>query len=326
MADDRPLVAVTFPLGRNRMAELFGEEVRAQTVAGLPDGDRARTLGAADALLVWNWRRELRPEEGPALGARFVQLLPAGADQLPFDQLPSGAIVASNVGAYAEPMAEHVLAMALGLLKRLPQGHAKLAAGVWDQSASSQWVRGAVCGILGFGGIGKATARLMRAVGVRVHAVNTSGRTDEPVEFVGTLDDLDVVLSAADVLVIALPLTRRTRGLLGARELGLMKPTAVLVNVARAAILDEAALYEHLRAHPEFSAGIDAWWVEPFGSGEFRVDHPFFDLPNVLGSPHNSALVPGIVEEATRRAATNVLRFLRGEPVTGIVLAEDYVG
>jgi phosphoglycerate dehydrogenase-like enzyme len=326
MADDRPLVAVTFPLGRNRMAELFGEEVRAQTVAGLPDGERARTLGAADALLVWNWRRELRPEEGPALGARFVQLLPAGADQLPFDQLPSGAIVASNVGAYAEPMAEHVLAMALALLKRLPQGHAKLAAGVWDQSASSQWVRGAVCGILGFGGIGKATARLMRAVGVRVHAVNTSGRTDEPVEFVGTLDDLDAVLSAADVLVIALPLTRRSRGLLGARELGLMKPTAVLVNVARAAILDEAALYEHLRAHPEFSAGIDAWWVEPFGSGEFRVGHPFFDLPNVLSSPHNSALVPGIVEEATRRAAANVLRFLRGEPVTGIVLAEDYVG
>src|SRR6266542_4009237 len=290
MADDRPLVAVTFRLGRDQLAELFGDEVRAEAVVELPEEERARTLAAADALLVWDWRREFHPDEGPTLGTRFVQLLSAGADQLPFDQLPPKAVIASNVGAYAEPMAEHALAMSLALLKRLPEGHAKLAAGVWDQSTPSRWVRGAVCGILGFGGIGKATGRLMRALGVRVHAINTS---------------------------------RRTGGLIGARELGLMKPRAVLVNVARGRIVDQAALYEHLRAHPEFSAGIDAWWVEPFGSGEFRVEHPFFELPNLLGSPHNSALVPGILDEATRRAAANVLRFVRGEPVTGVVRAED---
>jgi phosphoglycerate dehydrogenase-like enzyme len=326
MADDRPLVAVTFPLERDQLAGLFGDEVRAESVVGVSEEERARTLGAADALLVWNWRREFRPGEGPMLDARFVQLLSAGADQFPFDQLPSKAIVAGNVGAYAEPMAEHVAAMSLALLKRLPQGHAELAAGVFDQSTPNRWVRGSVCGILGFGGIGKATGRLMRALGLRLHAVNTSGGTDEPVEFVGTLDDLDAVLAAADVLVIALPLTLRTRGLIGARELGLMKPTAVLVNVARGAIVDEDALYEHLRTHPEFLAGIDAWWSEPFGSGQFRVDHPFFELPNLLGSPHNSGVLPGVTEEATRRAAANVLRFLRGEPVTGTVRAEDYVG
>jgi phosphoglycerate dehydrogenase-like enzyme len=325
MADAPPLVAVTFPLGRERLAELFGDEVRAETVAGLPGEERARTLEAADALLVWNWRQELGPEEAAPLGARFVQLVSAGADQLPFDQLPHKAVVASNVGAYAAPMAEHALAMALALLKRLPQGHAKLAAGVFDQSTPNRWARGAVCAILGFGGIGKATGRLMRSLGFRIHAVNTSGRTDEPVEFVGTLDDLDAVLAAADVLVIALPLTVGTRELIGARELGLMKPTAILVNVARGAIVDEDALYEHLRTHPEFSAGIDAWWTEPFGSGEFRVEHPFFELPNLLGSPHNSALVPGIIDEATTLAAANVLRFLRGEHVTGIVRAEDYI-
>jgi phosphoglycerate dehydrogenase-like enzyme len=324
MAEDGPLVAVTFPLDRDRLTELFGDGVRAEPAAGLSDAERARVLGAADALLVGNWRRELRPGEGPTLDVRFVQLLSAGADSLPFEQLPRGAVVASNVGAYAEPMAEHALAMALALRKRLPEGHAKLAAGVWDQSTPTHWMRGSVCAILGFGGIGKATSRLMRALGVRVHAINTSGRTDEPVEVVGTLDDLDTVLAAADVLVIALPLTRRTRGLIGRRELGLMKPTATLVNVARGAIVDEAALYERLRAHPDFTAGIDAWWVEPFSSGEFRVDHPFFELPNVLGSPHNSAVVPGIMDHATERAAGNVLRFLRGEPVTGIVRAEDY--
>lgn len=325
MGERRPLVAVTFPADKDGLAELLGRAAGVETVADLPDPERARTLQAASVVFAWNWRNELRPSEGPALGARFVQLLSAGADHLPFDQLPPNAVIASNAGAYAEPMAEHAVAMALALLKRLPRHHAQLAAGIWDQSSFNRPVRGAVGAILGFGGIGKATGRLLRALGAHVHAVNTSGRTDEPVEFVGTLGDLDAVLAAADVLLIALPLTRRTRGLIGARELGLMKPTAVLVNVARGAIVDEAALYEHLRTHPEFAAGIDAWWVEPFGGGEFRVDHPFFELPNVLGSPHDSALVPGIIEEATMRAAANILRFLRGEAVTGVVRAEDYV-
>jgi glycerate dehydrogenase len=324
MSDGRPLVVATFPVDKDALANDLGGAVEVQAVTGLPEDQRARTLRAADVILALNWRTELRPDEGPALGVRFVQLLSAGADHLPFDQLPPQAQVASNAGAYAAPMAEHAVAMALALMKRLPQNSAKLAAGVWEQSFT-RWVNGAVWGILGFGGIGTAVGRLVRALGGRVHGINASGRTDEPVEFVGTLDDLDTVLAAADVVVISLPLTQRTRDLIGRRELELMKPSAILVNVARGAIVGEAALYDHLQSHPEFSAAIDAWWVEPFGAGEFRLDDPFFELPNLLGSPHNSALVPGVLEEATRRAATNILRFLRGERVTGLVRAEDYL-
>jgi phosphoglycerate dehydrogenase-like enzyme len=308
------------------MVELLGDAASVEMVGDLAGQDRGRVIRLADVLFVWNWAREVRPGEGRRSKARLVQLISAGADHLPFDQVPAGAVIAGNAGAYAEPMAEHVVAMTLALLKRLPQNHAKLAVGEWDQFSFSRTLRGSVCGILGFGGIGKATGRLMRALGSRVHAINTSGRSDEPAEFMGTLDDLDEVLSASDVVVVALPLTRHTRGLIGRRELGLMKPNAILINVARGDIVDEEALFEHLRSHSDFSAGIDAWWVEPFGSGEFRVDHPFFDLPNVLGSPHNSALVPGILEEAAGRAATNILRFLRGEPLTGVVRAEDYFG
>lgn len=317
-------VAVTFPRADpGRIGRQLGDGVTVTAVDGLDDDARARALGEADALLVWNWPREMRPGEGPPLPARFVQLISAGADHLPFDQLPAGAMVASNVGGYAEPMAEHTVAMVLALLKRLRATHDELAAGRWDQ-ASTRTLDGAVCAILGYGGIGRATARLLLAFGAEIHAVNTSGRTDDPVAFVGTLDDLPQVLAAADVVVLSLPLTRRTRGLIGADELAMMKPTAVLANVARGAIVDQDALYEHLVRTPTFAAAIDAWWVEPMHDGQFRVDHPFFDLPNVLGSPHNSALVPSAVGRAIGRAVANVRRFLDGEPVTGVAHPEDY--
>ena len=319
-------MAVTFGPVTDGIRHALGDVAElASASRRVPDEERAAVLGAAEALLMWNVPRELRPGEGRTLPARFVQLVSAGADHLPFGDLPPAATVASNAGAYAEPMAEHALAMALALLKRLPQNHAKLAAGEWDQSPTRS-LQGATCGIVGFGGIGKATGRRMRALGARVLAINTTGQTTEPVDFAGTLADLDDVLARSDVVVLSVPLTRTTTGLVSADRLRAMKPDAVLVNVARGPVIDEAALYAHLRDHPAFSAGIDTWWVEPFHQGVFRVGHPFFELPNVLGSPHNSALVPGMVEEAVARAAANVARFLRGEPPTGLVRPEDYAG
>src|SRR5262249_56951656 len=127
----------------------------------------------------------------------------------------------------------------------LPRSQAGMARGEFGMWKPVLALAGAVCAVLGFGGIGKASARLMRVFGARIQAVNTSGRSSEPTDFIGTLADLDQLLAAADVLLIALPLTRATRGLIGARELRLMKPNAILVNVGRAAIVDERALYEH---------------------------------------------------------------------------------
>ncbi len=97
------------------------------------------------------------------------------------------------------------------------------------------------------------------------------------------------------------------------------------MNVARGALLDEEALYTHVQSHASFLLGIDAWWTEPFLNGDFLMEYPFLELPNVLGSPHNSGVVPGVLMSASRQAAENVKRFLKGEQVVGIAGREDYL-
>ena len=234
---------------------VLGDAASIAFLRRFPKGERLEVLSRAEALISWNLQRELPPGAlQKARGLRFVQLLSAGVDTVDFAEVPEQAVVASNVGAYAAPMAEHVMAMTLGLAKRLTQQDSALASGRFDRNALSRTLNGAVCAILGFGGIGKATARLMEAFGASVYAVNTTGQTSEPVEFAGTLADLDQVLAIADVVVIALPLNTATHGLLGARELALMKPDAILVNVARGAIIDEARSMSTCRPIPNFSS------------------------------------------------------------------------
>lgn len=327
MAQER-LVAVSYPADKEftrvNSEVLAGEAAIAYTYE-LGEAQRAQTLRRAEAVLSLNLADEV-PAGAFAESSRlrFVQMLSAGVDTIDFPSLPDGLTVASNAGAYSVAMSEHVMAMTLSLAKHLPQRHAALAAGRFDKWAPSLTLDGAICVILGLGGIGTATARLMTAFGARVYAINRSGRNAEGAEFTGTLADLDRVLAVADVLVISLPLTRATRGLIGERELALMKPTAIVVNVARGALIDQGALYEHLRTHPDFGAGIDTWWDEPAGDAPFRTDYPFFDLPNLIGSPHNSSIVPGTMVSAARSAAENVHRYLRDEAVTGIVRRADY--
>lgn len=325
----QPHIVISYPTKaarRHQLRTLFHGQAHVCFLEDLTPDERELALSDADVLMSWNPARELKPREFAVLRRlRLVQLLSAGADHVPFREIPRDAVIAGNVGAYSDPMAEHVLGMALALAKNLFREHLKLAQGEFSQARPNTMLHGAACGILGFGGIGKATARLMRCLGLEIHALNTSGRTDEAVKFIGTLRDLRRILTVSDVLVVSLPLTRATRGLIGRKELEAMKPDAILINVARGDIIDEKALYEHLAAHPAFRVGIDAWWFEPFGEGRFRTRYPFFSLPNVLGSPHNSAIVPGVNEEGTRLAAENVKRFLAGDRVSGVVRREEYL-
>ncbi len=320
-------LVVTFELGerhRREAAAALGDVANIVYLTDLPPEGRAQTLSGASAVLARNTGKELLEHE-PALlaNAKLIQVMTAGVDFIPLHLLPPTVPVASNGGAYAEMMAEHAVAMALAAAKRLMAEHDALKRGEFNQFKSNRMLSGLTFGVFGFGGIGVATARLMRAFGMRVHAVNRRGASEEPTDWIGTAAQLDELLAASDVLLVSTPLTHTTVGAIGARELGLMKPDAILLNLARGEVIDEAALYAHLLAHPAFTACIDAWWIEPVRHGEFRMDHPFLDLPNVIGSPHNSASSDKSLSIALDRAVANIRRVLTGQEALHLVSKDD---
>lgn len=281
-------------------------------------------LRRADVLMGWNPARELGREKlAECTALRFVQLVSAGADRLNPADFPSSPVFASNVGAFSGQMAEHVLAMVLALQKRLLQGHEELRRGLMDQSTPSRELRGRTLGIVGYGGIGRAVADVFRPFDCPILAINRSGDIPGDVAFRGTLRDLDHVLRESDIVVICLPLTPSTKGLIDHHELALLKRDAILVNVARAAIIDEVALYAHLKVHPETLAGIDVWWDETGRNHPFKPRTALLDLPNVLGSPHNSGVTHRSNYMAAGQGADNVLRFIRGEELHGRLRPED---
>lgn len=283
--------------------------------------EKQKILLETDILLSWNPTLELKDIEINVLqNLQFVQLLSAGYDHLNFNYFSKETIIASNQGAYAKPMAEHALAMILALAKKLTKYHNLLSKGVFDQLNSvTRYIHGSNLGIIGYGSIGKETAKLMQPFDVNVYAINTSGKTDDDVAFIGKLQDLDIVLKNSDILLISIPLNKETQALIGKRELELMKSDAILINVARGDIIIEKDLYEHLRTHPEFSAGIDAWWIEPFKYGKFEIHYPFFELTNFIGSPHNSSVVPNSLIDGAKQAAINVKRFINKEVIKGLI-------
>jgi len=320
-----PTVCVTFNAAGSRdlIEKALAETATVVYLADIDAADasaRRHQLIGSNVVFCLQPNAELEPgvlKQIPHLD--FVQSLSAGVDHIDFSNFPENTPIACNAGAYAQPMAEHILAMVLALTKKLPQRHQAMRDGEFDQLSVTGTLRGKIAGILGYGGIGKETASLLRNMGMTILAINTSGSPQPHVEFTGTVADLEQIMRASDVFVVSLPLTIDSKGMLGAEQLAWLKSDSIIVNVARGEIIEQQALYEHLKAHPEASAAIDAWWVEPFRHGEFRLDYPFLEMPNVLGSPHNSPRTPGADLEAVDQATANIKRFLTAGKVTGLL-------
>jgi len=318
-------VAVAFDVQPEWRAQIEGSLAGLARAVFLGDPVFPAALGEAEVLLVRGWRHEIPAETVAGMRRlRLVQCLLAGVDHLPWAEIPSGVVVCHNAGAQSDVVAEHAFALLLAAVRRVVEHDAAMRRGGFPQDERGRRLRGATLGILGYGHIGREVARLGRAFGMRVVAVNRSGRGDASVDEIHDAGDLEPVAAASDFLVCCLPLTKATRGLVGRGVLGAMKPDAVLVNVSRGKVVDEDALYEHLKAHPRFSAALDVWWRYPQAEGERPFTRPFHELSNVVMTPHVAYGVPGNLERVIAHAVRNVQRHLRGEPLENVADPADY--
>ncbi|HEU4368995.1 MAG TPA: 2-hydroxyacid dehydrogenase, partial [Methylomirabilota bacterium] len=303
-------------------------EPRVRTHLGMPAeitrADEAAivsTLPGVDVLVSMAFTREM----GAAAGRlRLVQVPGAGLDRIDRAALPPGARLANAYG-HETGIAEFVLGAMLALTRGLPRLDAALRRGTWE----SQWavgppppapwpeLAGTTAGILGYGRIGRCVARRARAFDMDVLAIRRDAGRSAGDEFarVGGPEMLGEVLRRADYLVITLPLTPQTRGLIGQAQLQALKRTAVLVNVSRAEIVDEPALYHALAEGRLAGAALDVWYRYPTSDTPTLPGHePFHELPNVLMTPHVSGWTEGMLEARAKLIAENIHRAARGEP------------
>jgi phosphoglycerate dehydrogenase-like enzyme len=258
---------------------------------------------------------------------KFIQTLWAGVDFMNFDIIPEGITVCGNVGGFSEPIAEHVFGMIISLARNLLDHDRDLRQSLFDRSKMGIFLKGKKMCILGTGGIGQAVARIAKAFGMVTLGVNTDGRGAPFFDRTTSLSKVDELLKEANFVVIALPLTIHTKNLFDLERLNLLPRDCILVNVGRAKIIDQSALYRFLLSHPTTKFATDVWWRYPSKEpGKFSQDYPFFDLPNFTGSPHDADIVPEANEIALDNAVMNIARYLKHETLRGIAKKSDYLG
>jgi len=292
----------------------------------VPSSQRGAAWETAEILVCTGFGSELPPDLASRVPRlRMIQVLVAGVDHMPFDRLPRGAILCGNAGAYNESVAEHAMALLLAAAKDILARTDEIRRGIFNQDVMNKGLAGSTVLILGMGGVGTGIARRCKAFRMRVIGISRSAKPDAPADETGRLQDVPRFLPRADFVVLTLPLTRETIGLVDRAFLAAMKPDAVLVNVARGKLIVEDDLFDHLRTHPAFHAGLDVWWTYPDLKRGRPFHRPFHELPNVVMTPHIAWAVPTQRREAMEAAMDNVLRFLRGETPWNIVRVEEYV-
>ncbi|HEX2036669.1 MAG TPA: D-2-hydroxyacid dehydrogenase family protein [Chloroflexota bacterium] len=218
-------------------------------------------------------------------------------------------IVVCGTGGVGAATAELTWGLILALLRQIPREDAATRGGAWQVSVGVG-LHDKTLGVLGLGNLGSRVATVGRAFGMRVVAWSQNLTAARAAEVGATLVGKDELLAQADILSIHLVLSERTRGLIGARELGLMKPTAYLVNTSRGPIVDEAALIDALRRSAIAGAALDVFDVEPL-----PADHPLRGLPNTVVTPHLGYVTAETYRVFFGDAVEDIRRFLAGTPV-----------
>lgn len=274
-------------------------------------GDLAQHAGAAEIVWLFGGSR--------ILAGGNLDLVPhcwgilrtgSGTDNVPVEEATRrGIVVANTPAAFSDPVADHALALLLALVRRLPLLDRSVRAGVWDQTLGSplSTLQGGTLGLVGFGGIARDLAHKVAGFEMKLLAHDPLVSADAMQERGVRSAPLDELLREADFVSLHCPLTPRTRHLIGEKELRSMKPTAVLINTSRGPVVEERALIRALGEGWIAAAGLDVLEAEPPGT-----DHPFWQMDNVIVTPHSAGLSVHGIEARWRLSVDTVLAFARG--------------
>jgi len=288
------------------------ESLPEDTTIAAGNGVEAFESAAPDADVILNWsgsRQLLEQVWKISPRVRWVHSLAAGLEDVLFpDLIASDVPLTNSRGVFSRPLGEFVMAAVLYFAKGLRRMVRSQAACVWDPF-DVQEVHGKTIAMVGYGDIGRTTARYAHGLGMKVTALRRRPELtgEDIVEEVFPIERKRELLAGADYVVVATPLTPETRGLIGEEELRAMKETAVLINIGRGPVVDEAALVRALEENWIRGAALDVFDEEPL-----PVGHPLYALENVLLSPHCADHTPDWKERAMRLFLENFERFRNG--------------
>ena len=259
-------------------------------------------------------------ENAPKL--KLLQKTGAGVDDMPFEALRPETYIANTSGSNPLPLAEGAVALVLALAKRIVPRHIDFQ--TRKNNKPGVMFHEKTAGILGMGSIGTEVAKMLKALGMKVIAIRRSHdeklRAELGIEWIGGKNDLDKLMSDSDFLVVTIPLTPETHGLIGEHELRLMKRGSYIVNVARAAIVQEKPLYEVLKDGHLAGAAIDVWWQPHFWDPLWNIEgnpaskYPYWELDNVICTPHNIVSTDSKSDTSLEIMVENILRTRNGKP------------
>lgn len=298
------------------------EEMTFMTVPDPTDEARVREVFARADAVVGDWP----PVPVEAEDVRLVQRWGAGMDKYDPDTLPAGAFVC-NVYQHGESIAEHSFALLLSLFRRVIVYDRDLRQGHWNRprapGGDTRSLKDKTLGSIGFGTIGQSLLRPAKGFGMRFIAIQASNPESPPpdgVAYLGGSADLSHLLEESDAVVVAVPLTDETRGLIGTNELLKLGGEGVLINVSRGPVVDEAALYEALDSGTIAGAGIDTWYNYPAtDEDQLPSSYPFHELDNVVMTPHVGGWDERTADSRWTFIAANLDRVARGERPENVV-------
>ncbi|MHB0871249.1 MAG: 2-hydroxyacid dehydrogenase [Chloroflexota bacterium] len=270
----------------------------------------------ADADFIFAWATYMPAKVIEAASkAKLIQKAGEGTDRIDVAAAArKGILVAKTTGSNSASVAELATLLILATLRWLPNAHNSMVAGQWlkfQLRPGSFELRRKQVGIVGLGKIGRMVAKQVQGFDASVAYYDAFRLPETEEARLGvTYMPLDDLMRSSDVVTLHVPLMPSTRGLIGRRELGLMKPTAILVNSCRGAVLDEEALYEALKERRIRGAGIDVFTKEPPDA-----NHPLFALDNVVVTPHYGGGTEDAELEGVKHAFANIVKVSRGEPL-----------